>query len=52
MLHLCVVDSVIGSMILSFGFYTVIWGKAREDAAKIASLSQQSLLLPKHNKRK
>lgn len=48
-LHLCGVGSVIGSMILSSGFYTVIWGKAREDAAKRASVSEQSLLLPKHN---
>ncbi|KAG2325225.1 hypothetical protein Bca52824_007953 [Brassica carinata] len=30
-LHL---GSVIGSVILSFGFYTVIWGKARENSTK------------------
>ncbi|XP_010468810.1 PREDICTED: WAT1-related protein At4g15540-like [Camelina sativa] len=45
-LHL---GSVIGSVILSFGFYTVIWGKAREDAIKRVSDSEQSLLLPTHN---
>ncbi|KAL0737046.1 hypothetical protein Bca4012_013256 [Brassica carinata] len=30
-LHL---GSVIGSVVLSLGFYTVVWGKAREDASK------------------
>uniref|UniRef100_A0A1J3E2J0 WAT1-related protein n=1 Tax=Noccaea caerulescens TaxID=107243 RepID=A0A1J3E2J0_NOCCA len=45
-LHL---GSVIGSTILSFGFYTVIWGKAREVATKKVSDSEQSLLLPTHN---
>ncbi|VVB09351.1 unnamed protein product [Arabis nemorensis] len=46
-LHL---GSVIGSVILSFGFYTVIWGKAREDATKRVSDSEQSLLSPAHNR--
>ncbi|KFK33141.1 hypothetical protein AALP_AA6G336300 [Arabis alpina] len=45
-LHL---GSVIGSVILSFGFYTVIWGKAKEDATKRVSDSEQSLLYPTHN---
>ncbi|KAL1220580.1 WAT1-related protein [Cardamine amara subsp. amara] len=45
-LHL---GSVIGSVILSFGFYTVIWGKAREDSTKTASDFEQSRLLPTHN---
>ena len=31
---MCVVGSVIGSVILCFGFYTVIWGKKREDSTK------------------
>jgi len=43
-LHL---GSVIGSIILSFGFYTVIWGKAREVSTKtVSDDSEQSLLLP------
>ncbi|CAA7055311.1 unnamed protein product [Microthlaspi erraticum] len=47
-LHL---GSVIGAMILSFGFYTVIWGKAREVSSKTVSDSEQSLLLPStHNR--
>ncbi|AEE83622.1 WAT1-related protein [Arabidopsis thaliana] len=46
-LHL---GSVIGSVILSFGFYTVIWGKAREDSTKTVSDSEQSLLLPSHDR--
>lgn len=29
-LHLCGVGNVIGSMILSSGFYTVIWDKSKE----------------------
>ncbi|CAH2080012.1 unnamed protein product [Thlaspi arvense] len=41
-LHL---GSVIGSVILSLGFYTVIWGKAREDATKTVAGSEQSPLL-------
>ncbi|CAN8233150.1 unnamed protein product [Cochlearia groenlandica] len=44
-LHL---GSVIGSMLLCFGFYTVIWGKAREDANKSVSSSEQSPLLVTH----
>jgi len=44
------VGSVIGSVILSFGFYTVIWGKAREDSTKTVSDSEQSLLLPSHDR--
>uniref|UniRef100_A0A1J3IQF2 WAT1-related protein n=2 Tax=Noccaea caerulescens TaxID=107243 RepID=A0A1J3IQF2_NOCCA len=46
-LHL---GSVIGSMILCFGVYAVIWGKTREDATKTVSDSEESLLLPTHNK--
>lgn len=49
-LYLSVVGSVVGSVILSFGFYTVIWGKAREGATKTVSDSEQSLLLPAHNR--
>ncbi|CAA7055307.1 unnamed protein product [Microthlaspi erraticum] len=37
--------SVIGSVILSLGFYTVIWGKAREDSTKTVAGSEQSPLL-------
>ncbi|CAG7902564.1 unnamed protein product [Brassica rapa] len=40
--------SVIGSVILSLGFYTVIWGKAREDASKTVTGSEQSPLLLTH----
>ncbi|KAJ0255131.1 EamA domain-containing protein [Hirschfeldia incana] len=40
--------SVIGSVILSLGFYTVIWGKAREDACKTVTGSEQSPLLLTH----
>ncbi|KAG2307715.1 hypothetical protein Bca52824_027463 [Brassica carinata] len=36
-LHL---GSVIGSVILCFGFYTVIWGKAREDSTKTVADSE------------
>ncbi|CAG7906798.1 unnamed protein product [Brassica rapa] len=46
-LHL---GSVVGSVILSFGFYTVIWGKAREDTTKTISDSEQSLLFPTQNR--
>lgn len=42
--------SVVGSVILSFGFYTVIWGKAREDTTKTINDSEQSLLFPTHNR--
>lgn len=42
--------SVVGSVILSFGFYTVIWGKAREDTTKTISDSEQSLLFPTQNR--
>ncbi|VVB09354.1 unnamed protein product [Arabis nemorensis] len=44
-LHL---GSVIGSVILCFGFYTVIWGKAREDATKNGAGSEHSPLLLTH----
>ncbi|XP_048633526.1 WAT1-related protein At5g40240 isoform X2 [Brassica napus] len=44
-LHL---GSVIGSMILCFGFYTVIWGKAREDSTKTVAGSEHSPLLLTH----
>ncbi|XP_010435927.1 PREDICTED: WAT1-related protein At5g40240 [Camelina sativa] len=44
-LHL---GSVIGSIILCFGFYTVIWGKAREDTIKTVAGSDQSPLLLTH----
>ncbi|CAA7055294.1 unnamed protein product [Microthlaspi erraticum] len=44
-LHL---GSVIGSVILSLGFYTVIWGKAREEAAKNVAGSEHSPLLLTH----
>nr|VDD12336.1 unnamed protein product [Brassica oleracea] len=44
-LHL---GSVIGSMILCFGFYTVIWGKAREDSTKTVADSEHSPLLLTH----
>ncbi|KAL1200364.1 WAT1-related protein [Cardamine amara subsp. amara] len=37
--------SIIGSMILSLGFYTVIWGKAREDATTFVAGTEQSPLL-------
>ncbi|CAA7021075.1 unnamed protein product [Microthlaspi erraticum] len=37
--------SVIGSVILSLGFYTVIWGKAREDSTKTMAGSEHSPLL-------
>lgn len=40
--------SVIGSMILCFGFYTVIWGKARENTIKTVAGSEQSPLLLTH----
>ncbi|XP_010435922.1 PREDICTED: WAT1-related protein At5g40230-like isoform X1 [Camelina sativa] len=40
--------SVIGSMILSLGFYTVIWGKAREDAIITVNRSEQLPLLLTH----
>jgi hypothetical protein len=40
--------SVIGSLILSLGFYTVIWGKAREDSIKTVAGTEQSPLLPSH----
>jgi len=46
-LHL---GSVIGSLILCFGVYAVIWGKAREEPTKTVSDSEQSRLLPTHNK--
>lgn len=46
--HVYVVGSVIGSMILSLGFYTVIWGKAREDASKTVTGFEQSPLLLTH----
>ncbi|CAH2080011.1 unnamed protein product [Thlaspi arvense] len=42
------IGSVIGSVILSLGFYTVIWGKAREDATKTLASSEQSPLLLTH----
>ncbi|CAH8323143.1 unnamed protein product [Eruca vesicaria subsp. sativa] len=44
-LHL---GSVIGSVVLSLGFYTVVWGKAREDESKpvTASETYSPLLLP------
>lgn len=42
--------SVVGSVILSFGFYTVIWGKAREDTTKTISDSEQPLLFPTQNR--
>ncbi|CAN7078576.1 hypothetical protein Bca4012_077738 [Brassica carinata] len=32
--------SVIGSVVLSLGFYSVIWGKAREDASKPVTSSE------------
>ncbi|ESQ46979.1 hypothetical protein EUTSA_v10027804mg [Eutrema salsugineum] len=41
--------SVIGSVILSLGFYTVIWGKAREASSKTVAGSEQSPLLLTHN---
>ncbi|KAG2308004.1 hypothetical protein Bca52824_027752 [Brassica carinata] len=41
-------STVIGSMILCFGFYTVIWGKAREDSTKIVAGSEHSPLLLTH----
>ncbi|ESQ46982.1 hypothetical protein EUTSA_v10027813mg [Eutrema salsugineum] len=44
-LHL---GSVIGSVILSLGFYTVIWGKAREDSTRNVAGSEQSPLLLTH----
>ncbi|VVB09353.1 unnamed protein product [Arabis nemorensis] len=44
-LHL---GSVIGSVILCFGFYTVMWGKAREDATKTGAGSEHSPLLLTH----
>ncbi|KAG2308003.1 hypothetical protein Bca4012_083047 [Brassica carinata] len=46
-LHL---GSAIGSMILCFGFYTVIWGKAREDSnsTKTVAGSEHSPLLLTH----
>ncbi|CAA0406488.1 WAT1-related protein [Arabidopsis thaliana] len=40
--------SVIGSLILSLGFYTVIWGKARENSIKTVAGTEQSPLLPSH----
>ncbi|WZZ53833.1 hypothetical protein YC2023_053940 [Brassica napus] len=40
--------SVIGSMILCFGFYTVIWGKAKEDSTKTVAGSENSPLLLTH----
>ncbi|CAH8300454.1 unnamed protein product [Eruca vesicaria subsp. sativa] len=44
-LHL---GSVIGSVILSCGFYTVIWGKAREDSTRTVAGSEKSPLLVTH----
>ncbi|KAF2552612.1 hypothetical protein F2Q68_00035666 [Brassica cretica] len=38
LLPVCI--SVIGSVVLSLGFYTVIWGKAREDASKPVTSSE------------
>ena len=40
--------SVIGSVILSFGFYTVIWGKARENSTKAVAGCEHSPLLLTH----
>jgi len=41
--------SVIGSVILCIGFYTLIWGKAREDTAKnVAGSEHYSPLLLTH----
>ncbi|CDY36828.1 BnaC04g32210D [Brassica napus] len=37
-LHL---GSVIGSVVLCLGFYTVIWGKTREDSTKTVAGSEQ-----------
>ncbi|CAG7906539.1 unnamed protein product, partial [Brassica rapa] len=39
-LHVCVVGSVIGSVVLCLGFYTVIWGKTREDSTKTVAGSE------------
>ncbi|CAA7021072.1 unnamed protein product, partial [Microthlaspi erraticum] len=44
-LHL---GSVIGSVILCIGFYTVIWGKANEDATRSVNDSENSPLLGTH----
>ncbi|WZZ04915.1 hypothetical protein YC2023_090836 [Brassica napus] len=40
--------SVVGSVILSLGFYTVIWGKSREDSTRTVAGSEQSPLLLTH----
>ncbi|CAH2080013.1 unnamed protein product [Thlaspi arvense] len=42
------IGSVIGSVILCFGFYTVIWGKAKEAATKSFAGSEHSPLLLTH----
>lgn len=44
-LHL---GSVIGSVVLSCGFYTVIWGKAREDSTRNVADTEKSPLLVTH----
>ncbi|GKU96965.1 hypothetical protein SLEP1_g10145 [Rubroshorea leprosula] len=40
--------SVIGAVIISIGFYAVIWGKAKEEAMEEDSLVR-SLLIPSSN---
>ncbi|KAG2325227.1 hypothetical protein Bca52824_007955 [Brassica carinata] len=40
--------SVIGSVVLSLGFYTVIWGKSREDLTRTVAGSEQLPLLLTH----
>ncbi|CAA7027989.1 unnamed protein product [Microthlaspi erraticum] len=40
--------SVIGSVILSLGFYAVIWGKSREDSTKTVAACERSPLLLTH----
>ncbi|CAH8380289.1 unnamed protein product [Eruca vesicaria subsp. sativa] len=40
--------SVVGSVILSLGFYAVIWGKSRENSTRTVAGSEQSPLLLTH----
>ncbi|CAA7032070.1 unnamed protein product [Microthlaspi erraticum] len=37
--------SLVGGILISLGFYTVMWGKAKEEKAKLLSLSEEAPLL-------
>ncbi|KFK33721.1 nodulin 21 -like transporter family protein [Arabis alpina] len=36
--------SVVGGILISLGFYTVMWGKAKEEKTQLLSLSEEALL--------